>query len=219
MFSLRRTGALVLIALLALGLAPAAAQESTPASVATTAGMQQAVSRQYGADPNAPAASPASHAGDPFVATARVLTYDTEEHATAAYDASIAGAMEQVQSMGVDMDTQVEEADIDDLGDGAHGVTVHSTRDGISGYIRFLFVREEMTVFVVSAIAGSDEGAHITDRLAQAMLAREPGEGEPVFDATGGSKGGLWELFPPEGDPVLEGLVIIQDQQMSQPRA
>jgi hypothetical protein len=208
-----------LLAFLLLAAIPAAvhAQEaSTPTTgTSTTEGLQEAISRQYGADPDAPVASPtADLAAAPFTVTARVLTYDSADHATAAYDASIAGAIEQVQGMGVDMTSQVEEADLPDLGDTAHGLTLHSTRDGLSGYIRFVFVRQESTVFILTAIAGSDDGARITDRIAAAMLEREPGDDTAQFREDGTSTGGLWELLPPEGDTALEGLVIIQDQQL-----
>ena len=213
----RLPGALALITLLVLGAVPVAAQEATPQGDAATVGLQMAISRQYGVDPDAPVASPEAHAGAPFTMTARVLAYDTEEQAAAAYAALIADAVGQVESLGVNMASQVAEEEIDDLGDGAHGLTLQSTRDSISGYIRFIFVREGSTVFVVSAIAGSDEGVRISDRMAATMLDREPGEDDADFDAGGGSSGDLWELFPPEGDPVLEGLVIIRDQLISQP--
>lgn len=215
-----------LIAALVWGVIPAAAQDAatptasqavaTPASLnSTTEGLQEAISRQYGADPNTPIASPMANLATPFTVTARVLTYDSADNATAAYDAAIANAIEQVRGMGVDMQRQVEEEDITDRGDAAHGLTLRSTRDGLSGYIRFVFVRQDTTVFILAAIAGSDEGARISDRIAAAMLERAPGEGDAAFNADGTSSGGIWELLPPEGDPVLEGLVIIQDQQLA----
>jgi hypothetical protein len=46
------------------------------------------------------------------------------------------------------------------------------------------------------------------------MMEAEPGSGEGTFDVSGGSTGGLWEMFPIERDSVLGGLTMDSDVEL-----
>ena len=219
---LRLAGLIALAALLLWQGAPTLAQEASPASgaesVATLEGMQEAIGRQYSADPEAPEASPASKhasAGVLFV-TARIVAFDTSEHAATAYAGTIADAADQVDALGI-ADAQITAEDIAEVGDEAHAVSMTSTGSGGTGSIRLLFILDGERLYVLTAIAGSEEGATITDAIGQAMLEREPGNDAPRFDPDGTSTGGLWAIFPETDDPVLDGLVASADQQLASP--
>jgi hypothetical protein len=94
---------------------------------------------------------------------------------------------------------------------------LETTRDGTTGFLRILFVLDQDTVYILSAIADTAESANITDDIAKDMLSREPDDDAPVFNADGTSTGGLWETFPDTGDPVLRGMVVFEDQQIVAP--
>ncbi|HVL22646.1 MAG TPA: hypothetical protein VM450_01090 [Thermomicrobiales bacterium] len=223
---LRLTGLLVLVTLLAGWQSPALAQEASPAGggeVTILAGMREAIGRQYAVDVDAPSASPAvgtpesAAVPDIFFVTARIVAFDTDDHAATAYEQSIAGAMSEVEALGV-TEAQVTADDIPGLGDQAHAVTMHSTRDGVDGYLRLLFVRDQGMLYIISVIASTEQGAGLAGKIATAMLAREASDEKATFNADGTSTGGLWAIFPAADDPALRGLIVLGDQQLAPPR-
>jgi hypothetical protein len=223
---LRLNGLLVLVALLAGWQSPALAQEASPAGggeVTTLEGLREAIGRQYAVEVDALPASTA--AGTPesamavpeiFFVTARIVAFDTGDHAATAFEQSIDGAMSEVEALGIS-EAQVTADDIPGMGDQAHAVTMHSTRDGVDGYLRLLFVREGSALYIISVIASTEEGTGIAGKLATVMLAREASDEEPTFNADGTSTGGLWAIFPDADDPVLAGLIVLGDQQLASP--
>jgi hypothetical protein len=229
--SLRVTGVLAIFTLLTWWGSPAVAQEVSPvpspaaspaSEVEATAleGIQEAVGRQYAADLDIQQSSLTPVQASPgaaFLVTARIITFDTPEHAAAAFTASSDGAVGQFEALGLTDTPQVTEEEIDGLGDKANVVMLETTRDGTTGFLRILFVLDQDTVYILSAIADTAESANITDDIAKDMLSREPDDDAPVFNADGTSTGGLWETFPDTGDPVLRGMVVFEDQQIVAP--
>jgi len=220
---LRITGLLAVV-LMAMWGGPTLAQEASPASetdVATLEGMREAVGRQYAVDAGAlqvspVAGSPTSDAAptDVYLVTARIVTFDSRDHAAAAYESLREDATGQAEALGVE-DAQLTEETIDGMGDGAYAVTMVSTRDAATGYLRILFVLDGETLYILSSIAGSLEGAAITGSIAEAMLEREASDDPPSFHPDGTSTGGLWAIFPDAGDPALAGLMPLSDQQIA----
>jgi hypothetical protein len=232
---LRVTGMFAIITLLAWWGSPAVAQEGSstpspaPAPAASPAsevdapaleGIQEAVGRQYAADLDIQQSSPTPVQASPgaaFLVTARIITFDTNEHAAAAYAASSADAAGQFEALGLADTPQATEEELAGLGDKANVLMLEPSRDDTTGFLRILFVLDQDTVYILSAIGDTAGSVTITDDIANDMLSREPGDDAPVFNADGTSTGGLWETFPDTGDPVLRGMVVFEDQQIVAP--
>lgn len=172
-------------------------------------GLDGTYSRQYAKNPS----ETLDLASDePFMVSARIFAFDSDDHAKDAWKPLLDVAHSQMTFDPSDDSVDLKEDDVDDLGDQAHAIWLHaSIQDGATGYFRMLVVRDGANIFLVSTIAGAEKSTALADDMAAFMVEHEPGEGDGTVDVTGGSTGGLWELFPKKGDPVLGDLAPYED--------
>jgi hypothetical protein len=195
---------------------PAAAQtpDATPAGD-ELAGLEYYAGRQYAPDP---AAGIDRENPGLFQVSARVYVFDTEENADARWDSTIESTIVESDIPSGSDNVEFEEAEIDDLGDRAWVTTLAATTpEGDTGYFRLLYVQEGTSLYVVSAIAGSDDATAIGDDIAREIVEREPGDGEGTFREDGTSTGGIWDIFPATGDDVLDGIIAFADYEVTNP--
>jgi len=206
-----------LAALAALLLAiPATAQtpDATPAGD-ELAGLEYYAGRQYAPDP---AVGIDRENPGVFQVSARVYLFDSQENADARWDSTIKSEIVESDIPTGSDNVEFEEAEVDDLGDRAFVTTLAATTpEGDTGYFRLLYVQEGTALYIVSAIAGSEEAIAIVDTIALEIVEREPGEGDGTFQEDGSSSGGVWDIFPATGDEVLDGLIAFADYEITEP--
>lgn len=217
---------LALLGLLALtGRSTAAAQDDAldgSLDFGSIEGLQQVVGRYYGPDMEAamnamltPAAegtqapSIEDLLSDATYLTTIVMKYDSDDHAEKGFDIFYDEAKGQT---GEDASAQTEEVEIKDLGDEAKGMKGVIDQGGTKTNYFSLLVRDGEYNFVISAVSSSDGVEQLTTGVAKAILDRNPGDGDGTFDANGASTGGLWDLFPVNGDASLGVLVVLGDE-------
>lgn len=198
---------------LALAAAPAAAQEGTPSALddpGQLEGIEMAVSRDWAVNFETMMMSPEAEmdATGLFLVSASVMRFDNDDNASAAYqlylDEGVASITNDPDLAGED--SEITESEID-LGDEAYQVDLVSTVEEGESSFRVTFAREGNFVYLVLAIAmDSDSATLATDILEYMVNEGEPGEGEGTFNEEGGSEGGIWDVFPPNDHPALEGV-------------
>lgn len=198
---------------LALAAAPAAAQEGTPSALddpGQLEGIEMAVSRDWAVNFETMMMSPEAEmdATGLFLVSASVMRFDNDDNASAAYqlylDEGVASITNDPDLAGED--SEITESEID-LGDEAYQVDLVSTVEEGESSFRVTFAREGNFVYLVLAIAmDSDSATLATDIIEYMVNEGEPGEGEGTFNEEGGSEGGIWDVFPPNDHPALEGV-------------
>ena len=204
---------IVALACALLTLVPAAAQtpEASPVAPALE-GLVEGASRQYSTDPElVPADDPEAL----VVITAHLFRFDSDDHARDAYGTlteNAAGPLLGHPVPGED-GPEIEEAEIDDLGDQAHAVWLSATNEeeAVTGHFRLLYVQDGEFLILVTAIAGSEDATEYADDIARVMTERDAGDGEVETSEDGTSSGGIWEKFPPADDDAIEGLIPFRD--------
>lgn len=198
---------------LALAAAPVAAQEGTPSALddpGQLEGIEMAVSRDWAVNFETMMMSPEAEmdATGLFLVSASVMRFDNDDNASAAYrlylDEGVASITNDPDLAGED--SEITESEID-LGDEAYQVDLVSTVEEGESSFRVTFAREGNFVYLVLAIAmDSDSATLATDIIEYMVNEGEPGEGEGTFNEEGGSEGGIWDVFPPNDHPALEGV-------------
>lgn len=210
------TTTLGLIAALLLGTTALAQTPATTPSAAspvasTFPGLQEGVSRQYSPDPTAiPAENPDAFA----LITVHLFRFDTSNHATSAWESLKDGATDQFTTAESDMqDIDIQDAELDDLGDRAYAVWLSAVAaDDTTGYYRTVYVQNGEFLLFATAIAGSEAGTHLADKLAGAITQREMGSESGTLHADGTSTGGIWNKIPQTADPDAGDLVALSDK-------
>ena len=200
----------------ALAQTPEASPASTPISV-TLVGLQEGVTRQYAADPTL---VPADHPDEFAIVTVHLFRFDTPEHAGAAWESLRGTAVGQFQPAPGDESVAVDvnEEELDDLGDQAYVAWLSaSPEEGTTGHYRVLYVQDGAFLYLLTAMAGSEELTLHADDIARVIVEREPGESPANFNADGTSTGGLWNLFPDADNDIMQGLVPVQDREVTVP--
>lgn len=198
----------LIIASLLLIFVPQIAQAQTPVALD---GLRVIAERQYAVDPEG---TIDASSGDVFLASARVYLFDSQEAAESTWDTLVAAESVEADLPEDDDSVTYEKTELDDVGDRA---TVLSLSAEISedetGVFRTMIVQKDATIVTVTAIAGSVEAAEIADDIAQAMIEREPGEGDAEYDGMGGSTGGVWDIFLPADADELGELQAYADKE------
>lgn len=221
----RRVAVLLLVAMMTTSMIPAVAQDEAVGpldDLTQLDGIEAAVGRSYSiedlfaifaATPEEGVADPLAEFDGPLFVIMQVLKFDSSDNAEAAFNlvkdeggASFAASIE-------DAETEVSEDEIDDLGDRAFGIDLHSTAEGEEGYYRVAFAQDDEFVFVVITVAVSEGGIEHNDDLLDYMVNDgEQSDDDEEFLEAGGSTGGLWEIFPDEDHEAFEGLIPIGDE-------
>jgi len=213
---------LALFGLLALtGRSTIAAQDGS-LDFAGIEGLQQVVGRYYGPDMAAAmntmltpvaegtqAPSVEDLLSNATYLTTIIMKYDSDDHAETGFNAFYDEARGQT---GGGASTQTEEVEIKDLGDEAKGMKGVIDQGGMTKNSFAMLVRDGEYTYVISAVSTSDAVEQLATDVAKAILDREPGDGDGVFDANGASTGGLWDLLPVNGDAALGVLVVLGDE-------
>jgi hypothetical protein len=195
---------------------PDASPAGTPVPV-TLDGLQEGVTRQYASDP---AVVPAEDPDNFSVITVHIFRFDTADHAAAAWQSLRGSAVGQFQpARGDDAGAiDVSERELDDIGDKAYVAWLSaSPQEGLTGYYRVLYVQEREFLYLLTAIAGSEEDTLQTDDLARSIVDLEPGTVAANFNADGTSTGALWDLLPDADDEIVQDLVPVQDREVTVP--
>lgn len=213
---------LALFGLLALtGRSTVAAQEES-FDFANMEGLQQVVGRYYGPDMEAAmnalltpvaegtqAPSIENLLSDATYLTTIAMKYDSDDHAEKGFNTFYDQAKAQ---SGTDGAAKIEDVEIKDIGDEAKGMKGVIDQGGMKTNYFVILVRDGKFNFVISAVSSSDTVDQLTTEVAKAMLDRSAGDGDGTFDANGASTGGLWDLFPVNGDPALGVLNVLGDE-------
>lgn len=175
-------------------------------------GLVESASRQYSTDPElVPADDPEAL----VVITAHLFRFDNDGHAREAYEAVTENPSEALLGGGESGEEgpEIEEAEIDDLGDRAYAIWLSATHaeDGVTGHFRALYVQDGEFLLLVTAIAGTEDATAYADDIARVMTERDAGDGEAATSDDGTSTGGIWDKFPPAGDEAVEGLIPFRD--------
>jgi hypothetical protein len=106
---------------------------------------------------------------------------------------------------------------VDDIGDRARAYAGTAGEDGVPFEVSYLMVQDGPYLYVIAVVGIGAEVNTIdtASAIARRMIAVDPGDGDGVFDESGGSSGGLWDTFPDEGEEVVEGLTIESDGVLS----
>ena len=209
-----------LAAMMAMTTVPAVAQdeETGPLDDLTQLeGIEAAVSRSYSiedlfeifaATPEEGDADPLAEFDGPLFVIMQVLKFDSSDNAEAAYNlVRDEGGASFVASIE-DAETEFSEDEIDDLGDRAFGINLHSTAEGEEGYYRIAFAQDDEFVFVVTTVALTEGGIENNDDLLEHMVNDgEESDDDEEFVEEGGSTGGLWGYFPDDDHEALEELI------------
>jgi hypothetical protein len=154
-----------------------------------------------------------------------VREFDTAENAASAFERISAGAEASVAGVFPHGTQDVTSEDLPDIGSQATLVRIDYTGQVSEVWLEYVTVQRDQYVFFVSAdgsvfvnMPGSDDvdKSLPTVEIAAAIATNgHPSPNEPTFEPTfmedGTSTGGLWGFMPPADDPLLMGLVPVQD--------
>ena len=149
-----------------------------------------------------------------FLATARVYVFDSAANADSTWETLVAAEMVRGDVPDDDDSVTYEQIELEDVGDRAMVLSLSADlAEGETGVFRTVIVQKEAVIVTVTIIAGSVEATEIADTIAEAMIEREPGDGDSVYDGTGESSGGVWEIFLPEDAAELGDLRAYADKE------
>jgi hypothetical protein len=158
----------------------------------------------------------------PAPITVVVREFDTAENAATAYAQISSGVEASMPDVFSDGTPEVTSEALPGVGSQAILIRVDVEFADQRGavWMENVIVQRDQYVFFVLAQASILMGmpeAESTDLslptvdIASAVASGEPSPDEPEFRDDGTSTGGLWGFMPPAGDPLLMGLVPIQD--------
>jgi|GEM_PF-1668798 len=218
MFTRRFTTMAALVALMMLGaIMPASAQmDSTPESNASPSSDLSDINepdaiygRFFMADTNAMTtdATPATdmEGMPPIVAIVQVYEFASDEDAEAALEPLNQALIEEIGA------TDAETENVDDLGNMAVRSSGTVDESGIQANLTSLSVQQDNLVYVTVVGTMDDSSADVATDIADHMLNTEPGDAEVVFNMDGTSTGGYFDVFPVEGDDLVQGMTVSED--------
>lgn len=139
----------------------------------------------------APVLDPVTMSGTIFLSIG-VFDFDSDESATNGFE-SLAAFVAQVS----DSDPQFAGGSRTDLGIGDQSLaaTSNTVKDDIPFSFLVAAVRQGDMVYLLQGTLLRLDAPTETTRLATALIAGAPGDGDVTYDAAGGSTGGLWDVF------------------------
>lgn len=196
---------------LALLLAPAAAQESTPIDpMMDNGGLEYAISRSWSIDyanatPNTSGESPKFQ-----MVIALVMRFETPEQAASALDRYMSDMSEQMETDEFLKDFEL--VVLDGIGEQASAVGTTVVESEGTWYSRVSSAQEGRYLYSVTAIgADADQVMDADSLLGEMVNNADPGEGDGTFLADGTSTGGPWDVLPTNEHPALAGLISYGD--------
>lgn len=139
--------------------------------------------------------------------TGLVAQFDGPTHAAAAVEPVRDWMLGSLQVNLVGAELTSSEAEVADLGESASAVTASGSLGDTPLSMAVIVVQQGDRVLAVGGSVTADEDlTPLAQGILEAMLEREPGDSEETSDNVGRFTGGLWEVFPPGGDPVLDGM-------------
>lgn len=189
-------------------LLPQISHAQTPTAIA---GLEVIAERQYATDVSGTIETSSNNV---FLASARVYLFSNADDAESTWEAlTAAESIEDDLDEGDDSVTY-EKIEVDDIGDRAMVLSLTADiSDEETGAFRTMMIQQGAMIVTVTVIAGSAESAEIADDIAIAMIEREPGDNESVYDGNGGSTGGVWEIFLPADAEELGDLKAYADKE------
>lgn len=107
----------------------------------------------------------------------------------------------------------IEVADIDGIGAQAIEIIGSAVGDEDPMPMVALAVQSEQHIFVVIYLG--DDTSGVANDFGTYLADAEAVDTEVVFDESGNASGGFFDMLPPAGDPVIEGLMAMQDMDIA----
>lgn len=210
--SLRTTAMVALIAMLAFpSVIPAVAQD-TATPRADLVDPVALYGRLYAANPDdlfpeaTPGAEPA--ATPPLVAVVQAYEYESDEDAESSFESVNQVFIEQISSSS---NAEFEVVDVDDLGDEAVQSTGTIDASGFEVPLTTMLVRQDNIIFMAATGTLDESSGEAAGAFMDHMLNAEVSDSTVEFNADGTSTGGIFDVFPSEGDDVMRGMTISAD--------
>ncbi|MGN6032880.1 MAG: hypothetical protein ACTHQE_14595 [Thermomicrobiales bacterium] len=184
-------------------------------------GVQAAVSRTFTLDfaamfsaEGTPTPVPAAGTVDLFALGGSIVQFDNEGDAKSAYSTVLDEVSRQQDDEGTPAELTFATIDLGgDLGD--ERTALRATGDAVGGIaggdIVALVVRQGNLIVIVTGIANAGDPGDAVVAFARAVIGAKAGSGEATFNEDGTSTGGLWDMFPAAGSPVVAGLPSVLD--------
>lgn len=182
-----------------------AAMSGTP--IAATPGMEMATP---GAMTASPVASPT--AGATLVtASAFIFQYQTSDQAKSAFADS--GSIYDAFSKTFTAQTKItlDKDSVTGVGAGANAWTGSGEYEGVTLSVYAIITYDRSDLYFTVLVAKGSSVKDATVNFTKSLIAVPAGTGEGTYNKNGTSTGGLWDKLPKKGDPILQGLVPIND--------
>jgi len=223
----RQVAVLLLMAMMTTSIIPVVAQDDAAGpfdDLSQLEGIETALRRTYfsedffallTATPEDADGATIAELDGPLLVFMQVMKFDSAGNAESAYQlvkdeggASVGASIE-------DAETESGKGEIDNLGDDAIGIDLHSTADGEEGFFRIAFAREDAFIFAVITAAVTEGGIESNDSLLEFMVNDgEASDDAEEFAVGGGSTGGFWGFFPDDDHDGLNGLIPLGDENL-----
>jgi hypothetical protein len=193
-------------------------EPSTFPDMTELSGLEQAVVRTWGLDFAAivaatPDYQPRILRDDLTLLIGHALEFESAGDAGRAFARFEASIASELGTMAIGPNDTIVKGTIEGLGDQAAIATLSTVTEEYVATVPSIVVQDSQYIFLTMAIANSEETAHPARELADWLVNHGAPGGQPVvFDATGRSSGGLWEMFPNRANRLLEGLVPASDE-------
>jgi hypothetical protein len=190
----------------------AVAQDVPALDPSEVEGLENAYGRMYMVDiesvMSTPGAAEAVAAGEtPLSGMAAVFSFDDAGNAEAAFD-----QFSDEFVSGFFGDAEVEETEVDDLGDKAIEYTGEMELDATETATTSMLIIQDGETLMISMIMGGTETSDQALGLAEYMLDAEPGEDEATVVDDGTSTGGTFDVMPTADDAdVVGGMIPFMD--------
>lgn len=200
-----------LVLTLGLAAAPVAAQDVDTDALGSV-GMESGFLRMYLANPAAADANP-DMLGVMVVGLqfedADTLA-DGFEDFTCGFAGGFLGTVDATDCDGL-VDAGFNVSDVDGIGDQAIEVTGEADVSGPTP-TTMLALQADNHLFIVIYLGDDTPGA--ADEFGTFLADAEPVDTEVAFSDDGTSTGGFFDMLPQEGDPILEGLIPMMDDDL-----
>jgi len=215
----RFTAMAALVAMMMFGaIAPAAAQmDSTPASEASPSAdfsdlnePDAIYGRFYMLDTDTLTGAGATPSVDlssmpPIVAIVQVYEFATDDDAASAVKLLNQKLNEEIGTKNV------QSEDVENLGDMAVQSSGAVAESGIKTNLTTITVQQDNVVYVSVVGTFGDSSADVATSLVEHMMKTDPGDAKVMFSDDGTSTGGYFDVFPTEGDDLVQGMIVSED--------
>ncbi len=173
-------------------------------------------STPVGATPEGPAVDPQFKDLGMMFILSTVIEFDKASSAESAFPGLVQEIESNAQTEIGSAESPFVPAKIDGIGQEAKAFSL-TVAPGSFGSAGFLIVaRQENVVYSVYGMALHGEAAPATTAFTTKLVSGTIGRNAPVFRENGTSTGGIWDVFPREGDASLGELLPFADGQIYQ---